>query len=664
MSNGNTSSRKESIHGLQKEVTVLCGSNLKEHLSCDICNMEFENTSNMKVHHAGGHVAHHSSSLKMVDCGCAAADEETKVGMLNCEGKGKCREESEGKVTLQCSAEASDLTDKSDKQANQVKISDSIESNGHDGVGGKDSLFLPPNSASHIPHTLLPEAEGGAQCEKQIECNLCDVVCPDRRSLEAHFLGRKHALMLKRSITKEGATLYSGVSEANNLDAASCGSKKRLRVDTDGKDVLLCEPSNNAASNGPDGGSIVKRSRVEDRKQISCKICNIECNSKRDLEVHSSGKKHAARLMKMLSGDAADGVGIAGSGNRIVRIGAKEQILEEGSADGAVSHMLEGNVSECPLYNPKLSDGSHDSVLVGKLGTKEGGLTGDDPSNIATEDCSVDEQHGEGLKTLLAKAGPVCNIKALAPPVDDFACAETEGPTVLDTLARLNRCQVIEKCDVQVSNGPEFKLAGDNVKTQKEHVLYELCSTDCENSMDGHVIVRMHATCLLRLLIMDKNACTGTAGAMLRCTLDKKGADETLQRNPLCNAPPSQLVSALKSEEVDTEEHGCKLCLVKCSSKMDLEIHLAGKRHAIQVKKLLGRCELCNVECGTSKILECHMAGKKHTSKLRLMQRMGDLQVDDVPPAVRQDSDGKAEDKVTITAECTEIGHRSEKLVM
>ncbi|KAF0911412.1 hypothetical protein E2562_008290 [Oryza meyeriana var. granulata] len=75
--------------------------------------------------------------------------------------------------------------------------------------------------------------------------------------------------------------------------------------------------------------------------------------------------------------------------------------------------------------------------------------------------------------------------------------------------------------------------------------------------------------------------------------------------------------SAAASEMMDkqTALYFCKVCSLKCTSERMLSDHLRGKRHSKQ-EGLLAFCEVCNLQCNSEKMLADHRYGKKHQANL------------------------------------------------
>ena len=64
----------------------------------------------------------------------------------------------------------------------------------------------------------------------------------------------------------------------------------------------------------------------------------------------------------------------------------------------------------------------------------------------------------------------------------------------------------------------------------------------------------------------------------------------------------------------------CKLCNVQSSSKVDLNIHRAGKKHK-ENKLSQFDCDLCNVKCTSQISLNAHRAGKKHKINMKMTSK-------------------------------------------
>ena len=73
----------------------------------------------------------------------------------------------------------------------------------------------------------------------------------------------------------------------------------------------------------------------------------------------------------------------------------------------------------------------------------------------------------------------------------------------------------------------------------------------------------------------------------------------------------------------------CKLCNVQSSSKVDLNIHRAGKKHKRKLemsqKLSLFDCDLCNFKSTCQMSLDIHKAGKTHQKKLEMPQTLSEF---------------------------------------
>ncbi|KAF0911410.1 hypothetical protein E2562_008289 [Oryza meyeriana var. granulata] len=85
--------------------------------------------------------------------------------------------------------------------------------------------------------------------------------------------------------------------------------------------------------------------------------------------------------------------------------------------------------------------------------------------------------------------------------------------------------------------------------------------------------------------------------------------------NTSSHGSSSKSAAASKMIDEQTALYFCKVCSLKCTSERMLSDHLRGKKHSKQ-EGLLAFCEVCNLQCNSEKMLADHCNGKKHQANL------------------------------------------------
>lgn len=182
------------------------------------------------------------------------------------------------------------------KQVEKVKTFPSSNPSSRAGLGQK-----PPPGKTKPPSV---ESEGW--------CAVCKIDCFYAKTLAIHVAGKKHQSVLEK-LKEEGKTVSvsEGAKRAAKQEAKPVSSKKgtmnaaERKRENDDKVEASRSAKRLKASESADAINVTVAAAADALKGNDneahpvCKICNISCTGKKNLDSHLKGKKHAARLLEL-----------------------------------------------------------------------------------------------------------------------------------------------------------------------------------------------------------------------------------------------------------------------------------------------------------------------------------------------------------------------------
>ncbi|KAH9312850.1 hypothetical protein KI387_027885 [Taxus chinensis] len=170
----------------------------------------------------------------------------------------------------------------------------------------------------------------------------------------------------------------------------------------------------------------------------------------------------------------------------------------------------------------------------------------------------------------------------------------------------------------------KFKMLNQDSGFPEQTRWCSLCEVKCtgEKDLENHILGKKHQS-KLKMLKQDSGF-PEQSGCEVECTSEKD-----LENHSLGKKHQSKLKMLNQDSGFPEQPGWCSLCEVECPNEENLnELHISGKKHQLKLKMLNqvsgfpekpGWCSLCEVECTNEKDLENHILGKKHQSKLKML---------------------------------------------
>ncbi|KAI3726857.1 hypothetical protein L1987_66663 [Smallanthus sonchifolius] len=121
-------------------------------------------------------------------------------------------------------------------------------------------------------------------------CELCGVCCTSRDMLNEHISGKKHQKNLKKSENQRAPVANTASPEPMNEEGEivfSEMSKRKANVS------LTSEDTKRQKANEEEEGRGVL---------VTCKLCNVDCNSLMEFKTHLAGFEHSVKALKQGKG--------------------------------------------------------------------------------------------------------------------------------------------------------------------------------------------------------------------------------------------------------------------------------------------------------------------------------------------------------------------------
>ncbi|KAF6165165.1 hypothetical protein GIB67_000749 [Kingdonia uniflora] len=227
-------------------------------------------------------------------------------------------------------------------------------------------------------------------------------------------------------------------------------------------------------------------------------------------------------------------------------------------------------------------------------------------------------------------------VQSLRCEICDISCSSKVSLEHHDVGSKHTKMLKKLKEQQELSKNPQE--AGEHRRTVPS-IRCELCNITCNNTLllDGHNVGKKHMKKLEKLnkqqllsnspqKANDGDAQSKTNNGNAEVVIDPQEnlssvCDDTEQQQLQKKRVISEELPGKKKRKVmkvgvpqENDERVCGMCNVTCSSQNMMDLHLAGKKHFVTLKRF---CGLCNVTCNSQNMMELHLAGKKHSASLK-----------------------------------------------
>ncbi|KAI3785664.1 hypothetical protein L1987_44788 [Smallanthus sonchifolius] len=149
-------------------------------------------------------------------------------------------------------------------------------------ISNLTSTIIHSVTAPLVEKQVVNRNDGGIY----VSCELCRVCCTSRDMLNEHVSGKKHQKNLKKSekqrppvacspepMNEEGEIVFSETSKRKSNESLTSEDTKRQKAEEEGRGVL-----------------------------VTCKLCNVDCNSLMEFKTHLAGFEHSVKALKQGKG--------------------------------------------------------------------------------------------------------------------------------------------------------------------------------------------------------------------------------------------------------------------------------------------------------------------------------------------------------------------------
>ncbi|KVI06407.1 Zinc finger, C2H2-like protein [Cynara cardunculus var. scolymus] len=144
------------------------------------------------------------------------------------------------------------------------------------------ALTLPIGSLATPQKVEIPKSEEN----KSARCELCGICCNSCGELNKHILGKKHKKNMKKSEE------IFGVGSEGSMEDERCKRKANWESDDDDDDEE------------EDRDRKKHKMMEKEKASISCKVCNVVCNSPTAFISHLASHDHSAMVLKQVKVEA------------------------------------------------------------------------------------------------------------------------------------------------------------------------------------------------------------------------------------------------------------------------------------------------------------------------------------------------------------------------
>ncbi|KAH7366486.1 hypothetical protein KP509_18G080800 [Ceratopteris richardii] len=344
-----------------------------------------------------------------------------------------------------------------------------------------------------------------------------------------------------------------------------------------------------------------------DASDFNCTICSVQCNSVKDYNTHTAGRRHRNALLGINTH--------SDKSKQKLTIGIEAELPKSTSQEGV---RMEGEIIAHGPINEK------DSRACSNLNVTDLNICSlkDEVQNMGQETCngSTLQKPVMAEKTVYDNSNEnFCVHPATAYDLSNsLTFTKHSGSHYIKSIIDSLKCKCNLDCIAQaLSTAFQVDSCPAHRNIPKDDSYHVVGAANAPALGDSDSMVSMHGQCLKDLL---HEVQVKVMVDHLRCAFhESKGLN-----------PNSWLgnESAISDSQPLEDDLYCSLCKVEFGSKVDSDSHVTGKKHASAITRMRSRCKLCNVNCNTEKDYTKHVNGKKHAAKLRLAQRMSRFSIE------------------------------------
>lgn len=480
-----------------------------------------------------------------------------------------------------------------------------------------------------------------SQSEKRIKCGPSDVQSNSQTPISSSLTANVDVVTLDGGNDVKGITNHnlSQDSAAVNVDVVALDGGNDVKTGITNHNL-----SQDCAAAVAKVSDKVAKVHIQKGTQFYCDICSVKSTSAKDWETHLAGKRHA-KAKELALGMGTPSVSKSSRSGFNANISTSQKIqasIENGSTDlnskmyttsFGQQVLVDGSGETSKGYIPGCTSGTNVEELNFQASVSKCLVLSDANAVAVGQHASIDCPFRETFVNQGLKSDPSSKV-ACNHAHNRYLCqpgtnGTFQNPTLADSLLEKISSRIISEDEPY-----KHLMASLSTKSNSDCVAQALASAlstcgcpglgdlqkggsgdqaaGCSDSQlegatigDSNGMVTMHARCFSNLL--------HEVRVSVLEDLFLNGGFKTNTWVPSA-APVSASVP-------HGEDLNCSVCRVEYGSKADLDLHLAGRKHASLVQRVYSRCQLCNLNCNTERDFQTHLSGKKHASKLRLVQK-------------------------------------------
>jgi len=408
-------------------------------------------------------------------------------------------------------------------------------------------------------------------------CDICEISFSSKKTMESHILGSKHRKSMER-LQKDASI---------KLEPTKVESK------------INVEPT-----------------KVEEKITIHCDICEINCNSSKDMESHIQGSKHKKSQEKVLKLEPDKVEGKMTFDCNISQINSSQDV-ENYSAEfdqndrlnRASKEVVEKRRTAMKEYKEYREKRVAEYAATQKLRNELRGIVSDQ------QEPDDREEEVLGLKSEMEAQEVVqgVEIKASRATKEDMESQNKGSKHLKDSSTDVEPAKVKPiYCDICESNcysskDMESHIKGLKHKKRSEKLLKDASTKLQPTKVDGEV------TCFCNICEINckssQDMNSHIQGSQHKTSLERLQKDASIEVGPT------------KGEGKLTIQ--CDICKVNCTSFKDMNSHIKGSKHKKMQKnlrKMTLDCNICEIKSNSSKDMESHIQGADHRKSVKRLK--------------------------------------------